>query len=182
MPDTPARKGPIPLLEKDARWDKLLVLLQAGHGQYEAAEILDIHPRTIERYLRAHPAAKEEVLEAKTGAAEPVLAALRQMALNDEVYYDEEGRPWPGVRHADRISAAKAYFDWLTRHDKGTASLLVKHEHTHTVDVATIQDIAELAKVVQDRQAIDVESWAAPEELESPATETDDPPTEDQPL
>ncbi len=146
-------------LEQEARWERLITLILAGHGQYEAAKLLDVHPVTIERYLRSHPEAKVELMEAKLAAGEPVLAALRAMAIDDGYTDDKDGVPVPDVKHSDRVSAARAYLDWLKMHDRGVASLVVKHEHTHKVDIETIQSIAALAETVQERQALDVVSW-----------------------
>lgn len=147
------------VLEQEAMWERLITLIYAGHGQYEAAKLLEIHPRTIERYLRSHPEAKVEIMEAKLSAGEPVLASLRNMAMDDSYTTDRDGESVPAVKHSDRISAARAYLDWLKIHDRGVASLVVKHEHTLKVDIDTIQTIAALAQTVQERQALDVESF-----------------------
>ena len=111
--------------------------------------------RAFNRYIIAHPELRKEAIEMKEAAAEPVLRNLRDLALSDD----------PEVEIRERISASKAYLDYL-RKDRSETAVHIKHEHTHSVDPGTIQSISELTALVKERRrAIDVESVEITDEL-----------------
>lgn len=105
--------------------DRLLDLIRAGHGRYEAAHLVGLTHETYRKYYRDNPEFRAAVEAAVDTSVEPVIKMLRDEGL------------------AGDITAAKEYLKHTAPAPRGEKQK-IEVEHTHQLDPATISTIEEL--------------------------------------
>lgn len=112
--------------------DRLLDLIRAGSGRYEAALAVGLHTETYRMYYRDNPDFRDEVEAAVDASSEPVLQMLRREAM------------------AGDITAAK---EWLKHTAPPPRSEVQKIdiEVTHQTDPETLKSIADIRARLEGR-------------------------------
>ncbi len=117
--------------------DRILDLIRAGHGQYDAATTVGVSLQAYRAYKKRSAEFREEIEDAINASVEPVLKKARDLALKGDTtamntYLKHQAPPARSEVH----------------------KVQVDHTHKHELDAATISSIAELQARVSGRPAI----------------------------
>lgn len=128
---------------------RMLDLIRAGSGRYEAAQAVGVATETYRKYYRDNPDFAEEVEDAVEHSLEPVFKMLRDEAIAGDISAAREllkhHAPRPRAdREADKAKAAQKKESTVT--------------HRYELDPSSVRSIAELQARVQQRggKAFDV--------------------------